>query len=382
MKIVLFTTKLNFETAGGSVMDLHLKAKGLCDLGHEVTVVTAFSNWNKINIALPYKVFEENINSPRFFNIQYGIFHLLKKYEMMADVFYVDGHVFVYGAGFYRLLGGKKPVIGFFNIRLNCWGDSHGNDNRSKFKVLKKRVRALIEKIIGVPIANHVDAFVFNTVQVEKMYLDWGFRKDKSTVIEDFVDTGKILSNKKQFSTNQNQVTIFATGRIMPEKGFDLLVKAINLLTVKDGIKVVICGSGLDEERIKNMVKEFHLENIFIFPGWVEKTKLDEYFRKSDIFVFPSWWLEYGSALLTEALAYGLPCVIPGGGGLEWLVKGAAKTFKFGDVQSLSESIDFFIKNSEFRLEYATKALQRAEELCYENLTKNLEAVCKKVYSN
>ena len=61
MRIVFITSKLNFETAGGSVLDLHLKAKSLLELGHEVTVVTAFSRANKINQPLPYTVKEEDI---------------------------------------------------------------------------------------------------------------------------------------------------------------------------------------------------------------------------------------------------------------------------------------------------------------------------------
>ena len=56
---------------------------------------------------------------------------------------------------------------------------------------------------------------------------------------------------------------------------------------------------------------------LFRSPGWVDKETLANYFLTSQVFIFPKWWIEYGSALLTEALAFGLPCIIPGGGALE-----------------------------------------------------------------
>src|SRR3989344_7506907 len=122
MKIVMLTSKLNFKTAGGSVMDLHLKAKGLVDLGHDVTVVTAFSHVNVIEEKLPYRVHEEAVTARGLLGIQYHAFRILRKYEMSADAFYIDGQIFIYGGGIYRLLRGKIPVVAFFNSRLNVWG--------------------------------------------------------------------------------------------------------------------------------------------------------------------------------------------------------------------------------------------------------------------
>ena len=70
MKIYLLTTKLNFKTGGGSVTDLHLKAKGLTELGHEVAVITTRSAANTIDQALAYKVYEENIEAKSFIKLQ------------------------------------------------------------------------------------------------------------------------------------------------------------------------------------------------------------------------------------------------------------------------------------------------------------------------
>src|SRR6266568_3651541 len=101
MRIVLITSKLNFKTAGGSVMDLHLKAKGLVDLGHTVTVVTAFSDNNIFAGELPYRVCEEMNYYRGLCGIQYHGLRILRKYEKDADAFYIDGQTFLYAGGLY-----------------------------------------------------------------------------------------------------------------------------------------------------------------------------------------------------------------------------------------------------------------------------------------
>ena len=68
-------------------MDLHLKAKGLVDLGHDVSVITGFSQNNIIKEHLPYKIFEEKIPYRGLLGIQYAGYHILKKYQTSADIF-------------------------------------------------------------------------------------------------------------------------------------------------------------------------------------------------------------------------------------------------------------------------------------------------------
>ena len=121
MRIFFITSKLNFQTSGGSIEEIDFIIKTMADLGNEVTVITVFSYMNYIQAALPYKVIEENITAKRLLGIQAGIFKILKKYEGRADVFHIDGHIALYGAGWYRMIGGKVPVVGLFNQFLICW---------------------------------------------------------------------------------------------------------------------------------------------------------------------------------------------------------------------------------------------------------------------
>ena len=382
MKIVLLTSKLNFKTAGGSVMDLHLKAKGLVDEGHTVTVVTAFSRANIILDPLPYAVIEENTDARDLLNIHYHAYKIIKKHQQLADVIYIEGQNFIYGGGLYRVLGGNVPIVAFFNTQLNRDASKVESGDNSLFSKFKKAIRPSIEMNIGVWIANHCDTFIFNTPNVQAIYKKFGYDIKKSVVIEDYVDMKGTIDKYEITNdhivtrqSNRGTIAIFSTGRILREKGFDLIVKAFALLPKKEMYHVTISGDGPDKERVISLVKEMQLEKYFTFPGWVDKEILSHYFLTSQIFIFPKWWVEYGSALLTEALAFGLPCIIPGGGALEWLTLGESPTFHNDDPGELASRIDELGNSENLRISVAQKSLKRAETLDYRILSKKLSRV-------
>lgn len=388
----MLTSKLNFKTAGGSVMDLHLKALGLVELGNEVTVITAFSAANIINDPLPYKVIEEHVTSPGLLGIQYNAYHILKKYQAIADVIYIDGQIFVYAGGIYRLLGGNVPVAAFFNTRLNCMADTSGtgnNGNASVLKKIKKQIRFDLEHTLGVFFANHIDWMIFNTPHVQEIYRNFGYRTTRSVVIEDFVDmrgtiekydiTETTVSRRQQ---NLEKIQLFSTGRMIKEKGFDIIVRAFAVLENKDKYHVILSGGGPDKERVENLVKELGLEKYFSFPGWVDKDVLTGYFQSAQIFIFPKWWIEYGSALLTEALAFGLPCIIPAGGALEWLTEGNVMTFKNDDSNDLASCIAKLGSDEKLRIKLSLDSLRRADTLDCRILSKKLQTALKNIYAD
>lgn len=384
MRIILLTTKLNFKVAGGSVMDLHLKARGLVESGHDVSVVTVFSHQNFINQKLPYKVIEESSIGHGMIGIQYDAFRIIKKYASTCDVIYIDGHIFIYAGGLYRLLGGKAAVVAFFNVRLSCWRGAQGNpdtDDIPFLKKVKRFIRLVIEHRIGVLIANNVDAFIFNTPMVEQLYVRFGYDKTKSTIIEDFVDMRNISTmhkiSKESIIKHQHadQIILFSSGRMIPEKGFDLIIKAFSLLKDKEHYRVIISGDGPDKERLQLLTSELGIDNYFSFPGWIEKDKLESLFLRANIFIFPKWWIEYGSALLTEALAYGLPCIIPGGGALEWLTEGNALTFKNNNVNELASRIEELGRNEKSRISLSMKSFERIDTLDCRVLSKKLARI-------
>jgi glycosyltransferase involved in cell wall biosynthesis len=377
MRITLVTSKLNLETAGGSVIDLHLKAKSLSEFGHDVTVVTAFSEGNKFEGSLPYRLKEENELTGGMPVLQKGIYRILKKYDKDTDVFYVDGHIFVYGAALYRLFGGK-PVVAFFNIKLSSWIDK----NSTAFKALpvivklKKLIRLGLERTLGVLLANRLDAFVFTTPAVMALYLKFGFSEDKSNIILDFAEYR--TPRKIPVRGAHEPILFFTSGRMIPEKGFDLVLQAAALIK-EQPFKILMSGVGPELDNLKKMAYELGLSDRVEFPGWVKREVLEEFFNRADVFILPRWIIEYSSVLLIEVMMKGLPVIVPAGGGLEWIAKEGGVTFKDLNFHALKDSMFRFIKEPFLKDELAKKSKNIAASYDYKVLGRDLEEVIKKI---
>lgn len=394
MKIIFITSKLNFLTAGGSILEFDLMYRTLLKWGYDFKVITIFSYANKIPEPLPYQVIEENIRSRRLLGIQAGIFKILKKYEAETDVFHIDGHSLLYGAGLYRRLGGKAPVAAFFNRELICWPENVskllGQRKENIFIRLKKKLRWLIERQIGMPLASRIDFMSFTNPVLQKMYEDFGLRTaGKAIVTGDPFDYRTLMQangitedSYRQRNKTAGPLNIFYSGRMAPGKGFDLLVAAFAQVKHKDKFQLILGGDGLERALLQHKVKELGIENYVRFPGWVEKQQVFEFYKQADIFVQARWRTEMTSITLLEAMSFGIPCVLPGGGGLEWDAQGSALYFKDEDYVDLAKKIEQLGDSYELRAELSRQCYLRlsSEQMNYETQIRRMYEGMQKIF--
>ncbi len=371
MNIFFITSKLNFQTAGGSVEEFDLMIRTLQKWGNQVTVVTAFSQGNDWTAPLPYPVIEEKIIAAGLLRIQWGIYRILKKYSAQADVFHLDGHLFLYGAGLYRRLGGKVPVSAFFNRELSSWPE-----NRSIFFPhapepallrLKKKIRWLMEKYFGMPLANGIDVWSTISPQFKKKYEEFGLKSNEHTqVIGDPIDFKRIIAENvltedtySRRNKEHGPFLIFYSSRMAPGKGFDMLLKGFSKVKNKDDFRLILGGSGPEEALVNNMIKELDLEKYVELPGWMSKEQLFNYHRRADIFIQADWMVFGTSISLLYAMAFGLPCILPGGGGLEWVANDCAIYFKNHDPEDLAKKIEQLGNDAALRAKLSRNCYRR-----------------------
>lgn len=384
MKILFFTTKLNFETGGGSTPELDLRARALRDLGHEVRVVTLFPGINRRIALVSYPVIEERIGTSGQLAVQWGVYRILKKYEGVADVYCVDGVVFLYGAGLYRILGGKTPVIAGFNREQSSFLSFRPKPEPFSFgrcfASLRRRTRYWIEKTIGTYLANHVDRFTYGSPLLRDCYIQFGLDAKKSFFIQDFMDADDALRHKRPFRKHSgNSFTIFTAGRMVWEKGLDLVLSAVAQLKSRGDVRVVVAGDGPECEPLKKLSAEFGLQNIVQFTGWLSMEELYAQLQKSDCLIVPCWRKEIASALMFYAAGVGVPAIVPGGGALEWLAGGAALTFEDQNVADLAAKIEQLMHDEKLRARLAERGFSRVRELDYRGPAKMLDNIFREV---
>lgn len=116
--------------------------------------------------------------------------------------------------------------------------------------------------------------------------------------------------NKLHNLEGQKNVFIFV-GRIAMYKNLKLMTEALKILK-DDGcnFKMLVIGSGFDENKLKKMVADFNLTDRFIFTGSVsDRQLLQGYYLRSDLFLFPSTF-DTSSLVPIEAAAHKLPTLL------------------------------------------------------------------------
>ena len=96
---------------------------------------------------------------------------------------------------------------------------------------------------------------------------------------------------------------VVAMGRLVPLKGFDMLLEAFSRCK-RDDWSLVILGEGEDRPRLEQLVKSLKLEQRVLLPGRVAEPS--HVLRRAEFFVLSSRYEGFPMALV-EAMACGLP---------------------------------------------------------------------------
>ncbi|MBF2015724.1 MAG: glycosyltransferase family 4 protein [Rivularia sp. T60_A2020_040] len=174
---------------------------------------------------------------------------------------------------------------------------------------------------------------------------------------------GEIKKNKHNHTIN-----LLFVGRLVPYKGADMLIEAISKCSQKMQAKVrlIIVGDGSEKSNLETKVRELNLNNIVKFTGWVKQQETLEYYKKSDVFCFPSV-REFGGAVVLEAMACGLPCIVVNNGGIGEYV--TEKTgFKIEPIsrtyviEELTNRINNLVLDDNLRLQMSNNSVERVKE--------------------
>ena len=233
-------------------------------------------------------------------------------------------------AYFGKIFSGKKLII-----------TTHGSDiNKHKFQ-------NLISQYLNKTIIRSSDHIIAVSQDLKnKLTNDFNIPKHKISVIDMGVDL-KIF-NKNIKLEKERTFTFLFIGRLSKEKGFDILLDAIHLLSknIETPFKCVVIGDGDQRNNYENNVNLKMLMNTISFVGPLNQNKISKWINRSHLVVLPS--REEGFGLVAvESLACGTPVIGSDVGGLiEIIIPGKnGYIFPSEHVIELSKTIESFIKN-------------------------------------
>ncbi|MDF9787847.1 glycosyltransferase [Polynucleobacter sphagniphilus] len=176
----------------------------------------------------------------------------------------------------------------FFNKKVISWE----NISFSHYKGIFYRMRLFIFKKIHsvITVSTNDDLFFKNN----------GI---KSNLIFNPIDKPEFF--KKNIRKDFN---FLCAGRLVNQKGFDLLIGIINIyeLKFKDVINLTIIGDGPDKEMLLKLVNKFRLKSKINFENF--NPNLRQFYLNSDVFLLPSRY-EGLPIVLLESQSYGIPAI-------------------------------------------------------------------------
>jgi len=253
-----------------------------------------------------------------------------KKYDLILSQGFISA-VAVYLANFFFKIPHVLTIHGI--LEPKCLA--------GRFRFLKRLLlrRVLSRVTVLYAVSNDILTHIFEQFPglIQK-----GLR---SLVIPNGIDLGEfkrspgaLVNLREELSIDESTFLFGFFGRFMPQKGFDLLIEAANVLhqrKIGRSFAIVAVGSGDYISEYRSQIAQMGLEDFFYFLPF--QPQVHGLYRQVDGMVMPSRW-EASGLLAMEALCMGTPLIASDCLGLrETVANTPAKMFVSENVGNLVE---------------------------------------------
>ena len=293
MRIIFVTQHL---TDGGAQREIAAFANALAHIGEDVCI--AYTKDLGIDYPVDPKV--------RTFYLSHDSKVRIPKFRGLCNTFLVWKQL--------RMLSGDV-VIAVNLSRDRIWwiwvftlfektGMVYAVINNVEKKCPEKKTRKQYER------ACHMADAVWIQTEKQRRFLP-ARTQQKAFIVRNILDE-KFLDISKTYS---GEICHFiSVGRLQPQKNQELLVEAFAEMLKRTGNNKATltiygkaeAGSQETEEKIRALIRKYHLEKQVFLPGWVKDIEIK--YARADAFVFGSNYEGFPNALM-EAMASGLPCI-------------------------------------------------------------------------
>jgi len=350
MKILV----LNYEfppLGGGASPVSYEIAKGYVNLGHKVDVVTMgfrglprFEQKDGINIyrvkcwrskkeiCHPWEQLTYVVSAVRFL-----------KTHLKQNSYDINHTHFIIPTGIISLWLKKK-------FKLPYIISSHGSDvpgyNTDRFVFLHRFTGPLVRSVCKnalkvVALSDYLKQLIHKNIAP--------YTADKLIKIPNGIDPNNYTPLPKE-------KIILSTGRLLPRKGFQHLIKAVSEIDI--GCEVHICGDGPMMSELKNLASRSKTK--VVFHGWInnESTEYKELLGKAAIYCLLSS-KENASIALLEAMSAGCAVITSSVSGCPETVGNAGITLNPEDTLKLKESLYSIVENESELKEMQKRAREK-----------------------
>jgi glycosyltransferase involved in cell wall biosynthesis len=173
--------------------------------------------------------------------------------------------------------------------------------------------------------------------------------------------------------------TIGAAGRLVPIKGYALLIEALAEIRKQcPEARLEIAGDGPSRAELQRQVRALRLESAVEFLGWCDE--LEVLMSRWAVFAQPSLEEALGITVL-QAMASGLPVVATAVGGIPEIVDDAVTGLLVGvgEAQSLARALTRLLMDRKLNARLGASALARAAEFSEQRFVGAVQGVYREL---
>jgi glycosyltransferase involved in cell wall biosynthesis len=177
---------------------------------------------------------------------------------------------------------------------------------------------------------------------------------------------GELSSLQDRVGIKPGEKVIISVSRLVPKNGIGDLIKAVALLSEKEGgqvFKLLLLGEGERKEELMELIEARGIKDRVVLIGQVSRAELPKYLKISDVFVRPSLSEGLGNAFL-EAMAASVPVVGTRVGGIpDFLKDGETGLFcKVGDSENIAQKIEKLVLDDALKKKIVQNGLKLVKE--------------------
>jgi glycosyltransferase involved in cell wall biosynthesis len=176
-------------------------------------------------------------------------------------------------------------------------------------------------------------------------------------------------------------------GRLVPEKGADVAVRAFAL--AGDGLdaRLEVVGAGPQEQELRELAGRLGVGARVAFPGALSQQRALERIRGYDALLVPSLSTPRGKEqfgrVAAQALAAGTPVVASDSGSLPEVLGGCGELAREGDAEDLADKLGRLLRDPARRAQLAARGRRRAvEELSWERVADGFDRMYRQVLAD
>lgn len=189
------------------------------------------------------------------------------------------------------------------------------------------------KRVIYKTLYSFVDGCVFQT-EVAKQFFSSKIQS-KSVIINNLIDT-----NLFAIKPMDKRKDIIGIGRLVPQKAWQVAIKAFSIVSADINDNFIIYGEGPDHTMLNDYINELGLTGRIFLAGIT--TDIEKKIANSKLFLFSPDFEGLPNALI-EALIIGTPCISTNftGGGAEMLIESGVNGIlvPIGDFEAMAKAI-------------------------------------------